>query len=84
MQVLNAGTLAVSLEGLVDLEEETERLRTELEDLRKYQARVSKNLQNENFVNRAPEEVVERERDRLSSTEARIERLVEILDRLSG
>ena len=84
VQVLNAGTLAVSLEGLVDLDEETERLRSELADLRKYQVRVSKNLQNENFVNRAPEEVVERERDRLVSTEARIDRLVEILDRLSG
>ena len=84
VQVLNAGTLAVSLNGLVDLEEETERLRSELGDLRTYQAKVSKNLQNENFVNRAPEEVVERERDRLASTEVRIERLVEILDRLAG
>ena len=84
VQVLNAGTLAVSLKGLVDLEEETDRLRSELTDLRKYHARVSKNLTNENFVNRAPEEVVERERERLSGTEARIGRLVEILDRLAG
>ena len=84
VQVLNAGTLAVSLGGLVDLAEETERLKNELEDMRKYRARVSKNLMNENFVNRAPEEVVERERDRLSDTEARIDRLVEILDRLAG
>ena len=84
VQVLNAGTLAVSLGGLVDLAEETDRLKSELEDLRKYQARVSKNLMNQNFVNRAPEEVVERERDRLSDTELRIGRLVEILDRLAG
>ena len=84
VQVLNAGTLAVSLEGLVDLNEETARLKDELGDLRKYRERVSKNLANENFVNRAPEEVVERERDRLASTEARIDRLVEILDRLAG
>jgi valyl-tRNA synthetase len=84
VQVLNAGTLAVSLGGLVDLAEETDRLKSELEDLRKYQARVSKNLMNQNFVNRAPEEVVERERDRLSDTELRIGRLVEILDRLAS
>ena len=84
VQVLNAGTLAVSLEGLVDLNEETARLKDELGDLRKYRERVSKNLANENFVNRAPEKVVERERDRLASTEARIDRLVEILDRLAG
>ena len=84
VQVLNAGTLAVSLGGLVDLDEETERLRNELTDLRKYHDRVSRNLANENFVNRAPEEVVERERDRLSSTETRIDRLVDILERLAG
>ena len=84
VQVLNAGTLAVSLGGLVDLAEETDRLKSELEDLRKYQARVSKNLMNQNFVSRAPGEVVERERDRLSDTEMRISRLVEILDRLAG
>ena len=84
VQVLNVGTLAVSLKGLVDLVEETERLRSELADLRKYHDRVSKNLQNENFVNRAPEEVVERERDRLTVTEARIDRLVELLDRMAG
>ena len=84
VQVLNAGTLAVSLGGLVDLVEETDRLKNELEELRKYRERVSRNLMNENFVNRAPEEVVERERDRLSGTEARIDRLVEILDRLAG
>ena len=84
VQVLNAGTLAVSLGGLVDLAEETDRLKSELEDLRKYQARVSKNLKNHNFVSRAPEEVVERERDRLSDTGMRISRLVEILERLAG
>ena len=84
VQVLDIGTLAVSLGDLVDLAAETERLRAELADLRKYHSRVSGNLTNQNFVSRAPEEVVERERDRLSSTAARIDRLSEILDRLSG
>ena len=82
VQVLESGTLAVSLGGLVDLSEETERLKTELGDLRKYRTRVANNLTNDNFVNRAPEEVVERERERLTSTEARIGRLTEILGRL--
>ena len=84
LQVLESGTLALSLGGLVDLDEETGRLRDELADLRKYEQRVTRNLANENFVNRAPEEVVERERERLLSTEARIARLAEILDRLSA
>ena len=84
MQVLEAGTLALSLGGLVDLAEETARLNGELDDLRKHRERVSRNLSNPNFVERAPEEVVERERERLASAEARIERLAEILGRLSG
>ncbi len=83
VQALGSGTLAVSLGGLVDLGEETRRLRSELGELSKYERRVAKNLSNENFVNRAPEEVVDRERDRLSGTRARIARLTDILDRLS-
>ena len=84
VQVLEAGTLALSLGGLVDLAEETARLNGELDDLRKHRERVSRNLSNPNFVERAPEEVVERERERLASAEARIDRLAEILGRLSG
>ncbi len=84
VQVLDSGTLSVSLGGLVDLGEETERLKSELDELRKYEQRVTRNLSNDNFVQRAPEEVVERERERLATTQARCARLAEILDRLAG
>ena len=84
VQVLEGGTLALSLGGLVDLAEETARLNGELDDLRKHRERVSRNLSNPNFVERAPEEVVERERERMASAEARIDRLAEILGRLGG
>ena len=83
VQVLGSGTLAVSLGGLVDLADETRRLRSELGDLRQYEQRIARNLANHNFVARAPGEVVERERDRLTSTLARIAQLSEILDRLA-
>ena len=84
IQALGSATLAVSLGGLVDLDEETARLRSELAELEKYEARLRKNLSNENFVNRAPEEVVERERDRLSNAQERISRLSDVLARLAG
>ena len=71
VQVLKAGTLTLDLGGTVDLDSELARLRSELGDLEGYSQRLAKNLSNENFVSRAPEEVVERERDRLSSTQDR-------------
>ena len=84
IQALASGTLAVSLGGLVDLDEETKRIRAELAELTKYEQRITRNLSNENFVNRAPEEVVDRERDRLAGARERIARLTDILDRLAG
>ena len=84
VQALASGTLAVSLGGLVDLGEEITRLRSELGELTKYELRITRNLSNENFVNRAPEEVVDRERDRLAGARERIARLTDILDRLAG
>ena len=84
VQALASGTLAVSLGGLVDLDEETRRIRSELGELTKYEQRITRNLSNENFVNRAPEEVVDRERDRLAGAQERIARLTDILDRLAG
>jgi valyl-tRNA synthetase len=84
VQALASGTLAVSLGGLVDLDEETLRIRSELGELTKYEQRITRNLSNENFVSRAPEEVVDRERDRLAGAQERIARLTDILDRLAG
>ncbi len=84
VQALSSGTLAVSLGGLVDLGEETSRIRSELGELTKYEQRITRNLANENFVNRAPEDVVDRERDRLAGARDRISRLTDILDRLAG
>ena len=83
-QVLSCGSLTLSLGDAVDVSAETERLQTELDDLRKYETRLSRNLSNQNFIRRAPEDVVERERDRLTAAQARAERLTEILERLSA
>ena len=84
VQALTSGTLAVDLGENVDREEETRRIRAELNELQKYEQRITRNLSNENFVNRAPEEVVDREKDRLAGAQERIARLTDILDRLAG
>jgi valyl-tRNA synthetase len=84
VQVLAQGTLVLSLSGLVDLREEAERLGGELADLDAYRAKLSTRLQDESFLSRAPEEVVDKERQRLEATEERRTRVEEILSRLAG
>ena len=84
VQVLAQGTLVLSLSGLVDLREETERLSGELADLDAYRAKLSTRLQDESFLSKAPEEVVDRERQRLEATEERRSRIEEILSRMGS
>ena len=82
--VLANGTVTVPLGGLVDLSRERERLESELGELEANQARLSARLRDEAFMSKAPEEVVDRERQRLESSEERRARVVEILARLGG
>ena len=82
--VLGRGTVTVPLGGLVDLGREKERLSQELDELESNRARLSARLQDEKFLSKAPEEVVERERQRLNSAEDRRARIAETLSRLRG
>ncbi len=73
-------------EGAVNLEDELARLSSELAKLHKLSEQCRKKLDNPNFVQRAPEDVVELERCRLAENTADIERLehhVEILSRMT-
>ncbi len=76
-------TAYLPLAGLVDLDAERERLDKELAELNQYIGRIEKQLANENFVNRAPAEVVQRERDKLSELQAEQAALQERLESLS-
>ncbi|MBO5244962.1 MAG: hypothetical protein J6B02_02555, partial [Selenomonadales bacterium] len=48
--------------GLIDVEKETARLAKELDTLIKEVARAEKKLSNQNFVAKAPADVIEKER----------------------
>ena len=82
--VLSGGTLTVPLAGLVDLAKERQRLSAEIDGIDANRQRLAKRLSDANFLSKAPEEVIERERQRLADIEARRGRVEEILARLGG
>jgi len=62
----------VPLEGLVDHAEEIEKLENELEYARGFLTSVQKKMQNEQFVQHAPDQVVDRERQKMADAEDKI------------
>jgi valyl-tRNA synthetase len=60
----DGSTVFVPLGDAIDVRQECERLRGELERLEGQLARVTTKLANEQFVSRAPAEVVGREREK--------------------
>ena len=70
------------LSELVDLDKERERINKELDKNRKFLEGQEKKLSNQNFVSRAPENVVQAERDRAEQLRALIANLEESLKQL--
>jgi len=71
----------VPLAGLINVDEEIEKLNNELNYYQGFLASVLKKLGNEKFINGAPEQVVAAERRKQSDAEAKIKAL---LERISG
>ena len=69
---------------LLDVEKEVLRLQNELKKVEKDIDKSKGKLSNENFVKRAPEEVIEKEKTALSDNEAKLLRLKENLESLSA
>ena len=83
--ILPGGTeLIVPLEGLIDVEKECARLRTELAGLEKQLASLEARLENPGFVERAPAHVVEAERAKATEWRARRELLRTRIEGLCG
>ncbi|MGB2938404.1 MAG: hypothetical protein WBD05_09475 [Phycisphaerae bacterium] len=68
-------TLRVPLEGLIDLNAERERLEERIAKERKFLKGLEKKLANPNFLEKAPPEVVERERRWAEEVRATIQSL---------
>ena len=82
---LSAGgiTTYLPLAGMVDLEAERKRLQKELDNVDNQINRAAGLLSNENFVVKAPEQVVQRERDKLEDLNAQRKQVAASLEQLA-
>ena len=80
--VVQGCEIYVPLEGIVDFEAELTRLGKQLAKIDKDMLGLNKKLDNENFVAKAPAEVVDKERARLQELKEKRAKLSELQDRL--
>ena len=85
VQLLVRGEVAaMPLKGVVDLAAERVRLEKELKKAADDIDRVDKKLENADFMARAPEEVVDEQREKRAEAEGRGVKIAEALERLKG
>ncbi|HWM30254.1 MAG TPA: valine--tRNA ligase [Methyloceanibacter sp.] len=82
--VLDEATLALPLAGIIDIDAESKRLKREIDKVGSEIAQLDAKLANEKFVSRAPEHVVEEQRERKSEAEATAAKLEQALKRLEA
>lgn len=83
VQLLVRGEIAaLPLAGVVDLAAERARLEKEIAKCEADIARVDKKLENKDFVTRAPEDILELEKERRRDAEERKAKIAEALERL--
>ncbi|MEA3421094.1 MAG: valine--tRNA ligase, partial [Acidobacteriota bacterium] len=77
------GSFAIPVEeGLVNFENERQRLEKELLKVKREIEKIEKRLQNENFLSQAPEDIVKEARDNLHNLEKKKKKLRENLDHI--
>ena len=82
--VIRGEVAALPLKGVIDLAAEAARLAKEMAKADADIARVDAKLNNANFVARAPEEVVEEEKEKREEAQARKAKIAEAMERLKG
>jgi len=66
----------ISLEGLVDVAAERKRLDREIAELETMRAKATAKLDNPQFVEKAPPEIITKERDRVTDLSATLAKLI--------
>jgi valyl-tRNA synthetase len=76
------GEVYVPLEGLLDVDLEMERIKKEMEKLEETAAFLGKKLNNEDFISRAPKDVVAKEKEKYQDCTRKMERVQENLQKM--
>jgi len=82
--VVDETIVALPLADVIDISAERDRLRREIEKVGSEIEKIDKKLANEQFVSRAPEHVVDEQRERKAEAEAAAQRLQAALQRLES
>ena len=82
-EVLDEATILLPLEGIVDFAQERVRLEKEIAKMAVEAAKIDKKLGNEQFLAKAPDDVVEEQRERKAELIENRARLTAALGRLS-
>ena len=82
--VLNEAMVVLPLEGIIDFSAESARLEREIEKVGSEIDKLSSKLGNTKFISRAPEHVIEEQRERKADAEATAQRLKQALKRLEA
>jgi len=85
VSVARDATVYLPLQGVIDIEKETARLEKAMEELARDIERTRSRLSQEDFLSRAPQEIVEAQRKRFEDASAKLETLktrVEMLRRM--
>jgi valyl-tRNA synthetase len=78
------GAVYMSIEGLVDVDAEIQKLSKELDEVNGHLANVKKKLSNRNFVEKAPRDVVAVQEKRRDELIEKSEKLAKMIDTLKG
>jgi valyl-tRNA synthetase len=82
--IVNGASIFVSLEGIIDFSRETNRLEKEIDKLTKELSTVSNKLKNEDFLNKAPEDVVAKVKAKQGFLFEKLQKLQSNIDRLKA
>ena len=82
--IVNGASIFVSLEGIIDFSRETNRLKKEIDKLTKELSTVSNKLKNEDFLNKAPEDVVTKVKEKQGFLFEKLQKLQSNIDRLKA
>ena len=78
------GTIYMSLEGVIDIEAELKRLHAQLAEADGHLERITRKLENMDFVSKAPAAVVEQQRASRQQLLEKREKLLKLIETLSG